>query len=1107
MLPCALEIEERWLRQEIGDLRQLLRTDNLTCSKQHCEFTKAIQSRLRAFDHDDSIHQALADGPPLKWTNSTGLYSINPRKAILATTRVVFKDALRSGGIDYEFSMHGIVSLDQLEKHRIVLVNTVKREMTVAMMDITQLSLLHELHNAGTLHYGLFHMGFRAAILIHSLDPRQQTPKEQVMAKLNALFPPIAAANLDSALPLAPYSEGLRENIRFCVYEHLMRGNTNDMTKWRALQTRLFSWCNMPGYAEARDALLRYTEEFKKIEVLCLSTLHSLECRRRSLCIPKSPAESSFMTSSSRSSAVPSPSSSFFGSDKSDFEVGIHDSSYSQASARSLSSAMRYTAQHSPLLRGMPGREISGAKTDGAAFAGDTGVAPILIYPNDLSRFEFDQHPLAKHLDMSPHELEDEPLETPRLVKDKTKRRRFGRKGSDTQTPPVPPLPPIPEALHPNLTPRNFGKIVRRIRSKSSLGTRDAEGSDRATPPPTASSELTKTPRKLKIPFRRGTRSIISSPELQVNNGSSSPFDLTSRDLASLAPSQSAPASRRQSVVSPAESAYPRAEDLEDGPVPWKVAAPRLSPMEFARSRLIQTALKRRQDDSASSDLTKGWFWTPRWEAFLVLPYKEPSSSETSAGKGLQNSVEVLNYETELISTAATEAYEPPPADTDLRSFSSCPRLSLNLGNLAIQLPSMLNLMSLDAIHPFRSLSSSTKSASPPESGEKSRSGRRFSIHAHQAEVASKLSSIRQSWQNTRIEQDHSLSPGINNIDQHSSQASGRTLTSIADNPFQGGGTMDQLASAPPEVRLFDPWQFGGHATQLSLAGSCSPPPTPVVTTAAAGPRNIGLALLEATGTTTSPSPAASSAIARKRLHLGVRPRAVGGQIVTPVEARKVGKLVAGVVGSVVSMHAQSEDFSLPDASDEERELRPPPLLLVRRQRSRRKGGDQQQQQQGLRERDTTRRNLFRSSSSNEENDLHGLLRDLGDGNRSSSSSSSNAGMLPANPFETEDRPAPWSPLLHPGSGHGPSQPETPSSRRHSLVLSQLLITPTALRLAGSPMTRQRGERGEEHLGCSPRQRKAASTYEPLPDSPTLPAVGPQVRMRRASQRPSYGSL
>lgn len=224
------------------------------------------------------------------------------------------------------------------------------------------------------------------------------------MAKLNALFPPVAAANLDTALPLAPYSEGLRENIRFCIYEHLMRGNTGDMQEWRALQTRLFSWCNMPGYAEARDALLRYTEEFKKLEILCLSTLHSLECRRRSLYIPESPADSSFLTSSSKSSAVSSPSSSFFGSDKSDFESVYHNSNYSLATGKSSPPSSQHTPLSSPLLKGMPGRELSGAKTDGAAFARDTSVPPILTYPNDLSRHEFDQHPLAKSLDMSPRE-------------------------------------------------------------------------------------------------------------------------------------------------------------------------------------------------------------------------------------------------------------------------------------------------------------------------------------------------------------------------------------------------------------------------------------------------------------------------------------------------------------------------------------------------------------------------------------------------------------------------------------------------------------------------------------------------------------------------------
>ncbi|KAK8147207.1 hypothetical protein G3M48_002005 [Beauveria asiatica] len=1077
MLPCALEVEERWLRQEIGQLQQLLRTDNLTCSKHHCEFNKVIQSRLRAFDHDESLHAALLQGPPLKWANSAGLYSINPRKAILAATRVVFRDAVHGGGIDHSFSMHGIVSLDQLEKHRLVLVSTVRREMAAAMMDMAQLSLLHELHNAAALHYGMFHMGFRAAILIHALDPRLQTPREHVMAKLNALFPPIAAAKLDSAAPLAPYSDGLRESIRFSVYEHLMRGNATDMTEWRAFQTRLYSWCNMPGYAEARDALLRYTEEFKKTEVLCLSTLHSLESRRRSLCVPESPADASFLTSSSRSSAAPSPCSSFFGSDKSaDFEPGLQDSHHSFASGPSLSSSTRRVVQHAPLLRGMPGREISAAKTDGAAFAGDLDAPPILTYPHDLSRHEFNQHPLARHLDMSPREkmqlgliiprqlsIEEEPVEIPKLVKDKGKRRRFGRKGSDTQVPPVPPLPPIPEALYSNPTPGNFGRFVRRIRSKSSLATRDASSFDIAAPSAPAAAELSKTPRKLKKPFRWSARSVISSPELQPSHDAPPLFDLASNDLTYLVPSQSAPASRRQSIVSPCETSHPRSEDVEDGPVLWKVAPPRLSPMEFARIRLIQAALERRADGSISSGLTKLWFWTPRWETFLVLPCKQVSSTITPAKPDAHEQILVPNLE---MSAGLVSIPEPDgllQAEPDRRSFLSCPRLSLNLGNIALQLPSMLNLMTLDSIHPFRSLSSSTRSGSPPEAEGTRCAARRSSVYAEQTKPVPLANTFTLGSQTQQTAQGFSLSPAGNDIDQFSRQdvSTHRTRQIAAHQPFQDTAIFNRPAT--PEA---GPWGLRGRT---SAAGSCKGHDGSPVTV----PTNTGLA-----------HPPRSMAVATRLHHLDYQHQhVVGGELVTPVAARKVGKLVAGA--SVVSMHAaHSEDFALPDVADEERALRPPPLHVVR-QRPHAAGG------RGLRERDTTRRNLFRSSNDDDDdNNLRGLLRHLGDAR--------------------ETRPAPWSPLRYPGGGSSSSdsQPATPETRRQSSVLSHLSITPTALR-PGLAVRGRGEEREEEHSGLSPRQRKVAATHQPVPvpDSPTLPVVGPQVKMRRSSRRASHGSL
>ncbi|KAJ4145134.1 hypothetical protein LMH87_003993 [Akanthomyces muscarius] len=481
------------------------------------------------------------------------------------------------------------------------------------------------------------------------------------------------------------------------------------------------------------------------------------------------------------------------------------------------------------------------------------------------------------------------------------------------------------------------------------------------------------------MPFRRSTKSAISSPELQPRHDVPSPFDLTYSDT-NFVLSQSAPASRRQSITSPCESAYPRVDDPEDGPVLWKVAPPRLSPMEFARSRLIQAALGRREGNSMSTGLTKLWFWTPRWESFLMLPRK-PIASDPVA-----------------------------PSETETT------RILFPLGRGS---------------------------------------------------------------QNQTIDQDFSFPfPALHSIDRHNFQdgSSSHPALQIADNPFRDTAVYNgvQTTEANPSASSWEE-RSGRARTERCHSVERNPP-------VAGAPRNVGL----------FPS---SSAIAQ-RLHR--RARAVGGHhqqtvTVTPVGARKVGKLVvagaAGVggAGSVMSLHAQSEDFALPDASDEERELRPPPLHVVR-QRTSTAGG--------LRERDTTRRNLFRSSNDDGEDDWHGLLRHLGD--VASASSSAAAAALEN---EERQRPAPWSPL------YAGSQPETPSTRRQSSVLSNLSMTPTALESTGSPRLSQRAQAEEERSGLSPRQRKVASTYQPLPDSPTLPIVGPQFRIRRFSRRASHGSI
>lgn len=631
----------------------------------------------------------------------------------------------------------------------------------------------------------------------------------------------------------------------------------------------------------------------------------------------------------------------------------------------------------------------------------------------------------------------------------------------------MPPLPSIPEALHPNLTSSNFGKIVRRIRSRSSLATRNISTIDTAAQSAPDAAELTKTPRKLKISFRRGTKSIISSPELQPDHDTPLHFELANTDLPFSTSAQNAPTSRRQSIVGPYETGYPGVNKLEKGPVQWKVAPPRLSPMEFARSHLIQAALERRLNKTPSSRLTKLWFWTPGWETFLVLPSKQMPSNKTPAQGVWHENTPSLGFKIKTTEVTLTEPQDTLQVETDRRSFLSCPRLSLNLGSFAMQFPSMLNLMTLDGIHTLISLSSSTKSGSPPDTGENRRPSGRSGIYAQQADTERTLSTLSRDSPNQRAKPDlSSASPAVHDIDRHRFQdghGEAHTAMPIADNPFQDTSPYYHHVVSTTEA----------SSSAEASWGFTDVDSHPHVT---AAPKHIGLALPP------SPPPRHSSAIARRRLRHHLAHEA---QVVTPVAARKLGVLVAGgACSSVLSLRAaaaHSEDFALPDAADEERALHPPPLHVPRRRPFPQSTG------RGLRERDTTRRNLFRSSSDDADDAWRGLLRHLGDG------------LLP---LPDEDRPAPWSPLRRRGSD---SLPATPSPRRQSSVLSHLSITPTALRLAGSFIPGDDDE--EQRSGFSPRQRKVASTHLLMPDSPTLPTVGPQVRMRRFSRRGLHGSL
>lgn len=256
------------------------------------------------------------------------------------------------------------------------------------------------------------------------------------MARLNTLFPPDFADY--GAEPrtrksfgdrdLMPCTPGLRESIRFCVYGHLMSGGSDTTFQGRDSQSfeeRFLSRCSIPKYQEARQKLMSYTGEARKMEMTCLAILHAIELRSSSTHTghdsrPMTPSSISFNLNRSKTPEATSatPGSSVTSACQ---HASSETSTIADMSVTSVRSSAYTTSDHSlpsttlpPLLKGMPGRELSPAKTDGAAFAMDFSAPDVLAYPRDLSQTEYHVHPLAVHSGLSDTEMAELGLKIPK---------------------------------------------------------------------------------------------------------------------------------------------------------------------------------------------------------------------------------------------------------------------------------------------------------------------------------------------------------------------------------------------------------------------------------------------------------------------------------------------------------------------------------------------------------------------------------------------------------------------------------------------------------------------------------------------------------------------
>ncbi|PHH79579.1 hypothetical protein CDD82_2300 [Ophiocordyceps australis] len=661
MPPAPAILEAWWLDEGYHALCQLVSTASMPCKPYHCDFASAVQRRLRLFDKDQRLADKLRKSMTLAAQLSPFGHGINYCLMLDEATHI-FHDR-RAGVIHDDQAMLGLALLDKIEMSRQQLVQTTRNVMVWSSSSSGHPLVVETLHREAAQRYAELHIGLRACILAHDLSQPDMVPA-QAMARLNAFFPPTAILAGYEDRDLAPYSVALRDTIRFTVYEHIMTGNSASEQQRQAIQMKLFCWCNVPGYAKSIDALATYARNVKELEKLCIEALETVEETSIPPAQPLHGAEPSVrLVLDPNAATSPSP--------------------VAGATTAALLTDVRQPEPTAPpvpnpLLRGMPGREYSPAKTDGAAFSGDVDAPSVLTYPNDLSMTEFVQHPLANELSMTDSGSDAENSNAHAKLGAKSpsglvsRSRRLGKQRSDGH-----PLPPIPESLKPKSKQKVLAKIYERIKSRTDAVT----VSSVPMPQPSATGVEQRNSNVSSI-LGRGRRrptlkGQVSSPELR--SSARNTWTLPLEPAIDASASFSSGTGPQDCPVEP----------VFDKQAMFRLALPRLSPMEYTRLYLIE---KSRADQCHQPcelpPPDKIWCWTSKWDSFLIIP-KLP---------------EVINRNYAPVLAAECPEQEDHgfiqhqgAAATELDYVAKpCPRLSLNLGGMTALFPSVMNLARLD---------------------------------------------------------------------------------------------------------------------------------------------------------------------------------------------------------------------------------------------------------------------------------------------------------------------------------------------------------------------------------------------------------------------------
>lgn len=159
MMPSPLELECWWLTRGQASLRQLLKTQDIDLDA--ADAVKCIRGRLEEFEIDADRREEVGDTIPIiRQQLSLDIAVLSPRKKLATALRQIFRDEANSG-LCIERLSEGLTFIDDVEKHRALLVSVTIEHHPEGRSGSDKLAILEALNNASRLHYEQCYIGLR----------------------------------------------------------------------------------------------------------------------------------------------------------------------------------------------------------------------------------------------------------------------------------------------------------------------------------------------------------------------------------------------------------------------------------------------------------------------------------------------------------------------------------------------------------------------------------------------------------------------------------------------------------------------------------------------------------------------------------------------------------------------------------------------------------------------------------------------------------------------------------------------------------------------------------------------------------------------------------